>query len=99
VDKTVSRITIVQVIKTIPKKQRKSIIYWFNEEQLFKVTTNNSTRSRLGIPRSRAEGFYFFQDQVLFYKEGSDTSQDIPLLIANANKYLAKGKEMLEGSR
>ena len=94
-DKNFSKITTVQVIRLISKREREREIYWFNDEHLFKITVDSSARSSIGIWRSRSSGLYFFEDNSIFYKVETNTTHDIQLLLLNANKYFTKGSKML----
>lgn len=95
VDKKSTRITTIHLEKKISDSETENRFYWFNEGLLFKITTTISTYTKLGIRHSRQQGFYFFFNDLLFYKEERNISKDVNLLLIDKNKYLITGNKIL----
>ena len=95
VDKKSTRITTIHLEKKISDSETENRFYWFNEGLLFKITTTISTYTKLGIRHSRQQGFYFFFNDLLFYKEERNISKDVNLLLIDKNKYLIAGNKIL----
>ena len=88
IDKKSTKITTIIINRKVTSPETTQTTYWFINNELFKVIFHIS---------NKREGFYFFSNNSLIYKEEKNIhQQDINLFLKSAKQYLNKGSELLK---
>ena len=91
-DKHHANITSVMVIN----RHLENKYYWFINNKLFKITLQTLPKKISGKKQRRGKGFYFIENDTVFYKEEKGVAKDVNALISEANKYLSEGLKVLQ---
>jgi hypothetical protein len=70
--------------------------FWFINNKLFKINLQTLARKTNGQKQKRGKGFYFIENDAVFYKEEKGVAKDVNALIIEANKYLSEGLKLLQ---